>query len=618
MARYAKVRFPSALPQLDKEFDYSVPEGMVLAFGQLVSVPFGPKRSLKTGIVVGLAEDSIFADKVLPVTEITSVKALITTEQLDLALAVSQRQAGSVGELLSTILPKRMKRTEASYTKSSRPFQDVLPVSKFHDSIQATKRTYIQYDFVEAPSGLVTWAEEFALLAADELREGRSTLVVLPDFRAVSDFEKALEPLKLIEHGIRIESSDSGSDRYLSYLRSLDEIAIVYGVRSTAFMPAQNLGLMLLLDDADDSHTEQSAPYWNSRDVLLQRQELEDCRMVVSSLSPSAEMVRLIGLDYFQRISNLQLKPLTRITNNHTRLDDESFGYISQCLRSGKPVLIQTSNLGQATGVVCKKCRELRTCPQCEGRVWIDSASNFRCRSCKFTGSIGSCACGGSEVSVIKLGSSGLAESLEKAFPDANVVHSSGQERITEVDRGSTLVIATTGAEPYVHGGYACVLLADAYSMVAGSRLRSLEQAALRWANAASHAARDGLVIFVGLTGDVASQAMQLDFFSMIQADFKDRVELGLPPATRLVSITSNSAADLSDFQNEIQQSPDNSYLRKLPGSANQLVFIYPYSEGAKLSELFVSTSLKVSNRSKHRKPGQRLFRICMDDSSVL
>jgi len=615
---FAKVRFPSALPQLDKEFDYSIPSGMELVFGQLVSVPFGSKKASKIGIVVSVSEESEFAEKVLPVTEASTSRSLLTEPQLKLAMAVAQRQAGSVGELLSAMLPKVMKRAEAKYSASPKRFDGEIALSKFQSTLDIHKRCFIQCDFIASSSGVAIWAEEFARLAAKELKDGFSSLVVLPDYRAVIEFEKALKVLKLSAFSIKNDSSDSGSDRYISYLRCLDEVAIIYGVRSTSFIPAKELGLILLLDDADESHIEQSAPYWNSRDVLLQRQELEASKMVIGSLSPSAEVVRLVGLGYFHRELTQQQKPITRITNNHTRLDDESFGFISQCLKSGKPVLIQTSNLGQATGVACKKCREQRVCPQCESRIWIDGNKVFRCRSCKFSGVLGACTCGGTDVSMIKLGSSGLAESLEKAFPAATVIHSSGEERITEVQHGSTLVIATTGAEPYVSGGYACVLLADAYSMVAGSRLRSLEQSALRWANAASQASKDGLVIFVGLTGDIAEQATKLDFYSMIESDYQDRLELGLPPATRLVSITSTSTADLSAFQTELQTHPVSATLRKLPSSANSLAFTYPYSEGLALAELLGSISLKVSNRSKSRKPGQRLFRICMDDSSVL
>lgn len=617
MTGYAKIRFPSALPQLDKEFDYAIPDGLEVKLGQLVSVPFGKNKALKTGLVVDTSAKSEFADKVLPIQGIESAKPLITIEQLILAVAVARRQAGSVGELLSQILPKRFKRAESGYKElSAKPIAST-PASKVAKELDVLERVFAELDFTSA-NGFYDWALQFALLGAEQLRLGNSSLVVLPDFRSVELFELALTKLSLLGNSIRNESSDTGSERYTNYLRSLDEVAIVYGVRSTSFMPAKNLGLILLLDDADESHIEQSAPYWNSRDVLLQRQELGKAKMLVSSLSPSTEMLRLLDLGYFKRVSLQSAKPLVRITDNHTRLDDETFGYISNCLKSGKPVLIQTATLGQSAGVACKKCRELRKCPDCGGRIWVNSLKNLACHSCKFTGQLGPCQCGETEITSIKLGSSGLAEWLGKAFPGVNVVHCSGAEKITSVPAGATLVIATTGAEPEVEGGYACVLIADAYSMVAGSRLRSLEQSSLRWANAASKASSQGIVVFVGLTGEIAEQMKNLDLFAMIHADYIDRVELGLPPASRLVSITSQSSADLQALETALNQTPIASLLRKIPGSNNQIAFTYPYSDGVGVADTLVALSASVSSKSKFRKPGQRLFRISMDDASVL
>jgi len=618
LTRYAKVRFPSALPQLDKEFDYSIPDGLELEFGQLVNVPFGPKKDNKIGIVVELSSDSEFSSKVSSIQSISCSIPLLTKSQLGLAVAVAQRQAGSVGELLSQILPKRLKRAEAAYAARNETFSGLEAKPLIESELLSHKRVFASFDYKVEPNGYPAWAKEIALLGAWQLGRGQSTLIVAPDYRAVEALEAAIDALGFSSYSIRHESSDTGSVRYTNYLRALDEVAIHYGVRSASFAPAKDLGLIVLIDDGDESHIEQSAPYWNSRDVLLQRQEIDNAAMLVTSYSPSAEMVRLVELGYFKKAELVQAKPMTRVTDNHTRLDDESFGFISSCLRAGKPVLIQTATLGQATGVACRNCRELRECPECSGRICIESSGRFRCRSCLFSGPIGACSCGGVDVSIIKLGSSGLAESLAKGFPEAQIVHSSGAEKITRVASGATLVIATNGAEPFVDGGYACVLIADAYSMVAGSRLRSLEQSALRWANAASLVSQQGLVIFVGLTGLIADQAKQFDFYSMIQADYTDRVELGLPPAQRLLSISSTSQADLNDLTAETLNSNVANYLRKLPASGNQIAFTYPYAQGNQVATTLIELSMKISNKSKFRKPGQRLFRISMDDASVL
>jgi primosomal protein N' len=56
LPRIAAVRFASPLPQLDREYDYLIPEGMSLVVGSLVEVPFGSGKKAKSGVVAELKE----------------------------------------------------------------------------------------------------------------------------------------------------------------------------------------------------------------------------------------------------------------------------------------------------------------------------------------------------------------------------------------------------------------------------------------------------------------------------------------------------------------------------------------------------------------------------------
>ncbi|MFT7512565.1 MAG: primosomal protein N' (replication factor Y), partial [Candidatus Omnitrophota bacterium] len=67
---------------LDREFDYSIPEGLAVEVGMLVEVPFGHQK--KRGYVVGLKETSEFK-KLKPIGKLLSKKALIEPEIMALA-----------------------------------------------------------------------------------------------------------------------------------------------------------------------------------------------------------------------------------------------------------------------------------------------------------------------------------------------------------------------------------------------------------------------------------------------------------------------------------------------------------------------------------------------------
>jgi primosomal protein N' (replication factor Y) len=212
-----------------------------------------------------------------------------------------------------------------------------------------------------------------------------------------------------------------------------------------------------------------------------------------------------------------------------------------------------------------------------------------------------------------------MAQQLERSFPDYSVLHSNGDNRLTKLTGQSLLVVSTPGAEPEVEGGYSVVLIADAARMVGAPRLRALEQSVGRWANAISLANHNAQIIFVGLKEALAARMQSLDFLGAVRDDFADRVDLALPPQTRIASITSSNPEDHRRLLSELEPllSSDNTRMLSVD-RPNTLVIDYAYSFGLELSGLLSNTAQKLSKSSKAKKPGERVYRINMDDSKVI
>jgi len=624
LTHIAKVRFPSPLPQLDKEFDYLVPVDLhnQVELGSSVKVPFGPGGKLKLGFVTALAMESEHSDKLLSVEGIESASPVITQNQLELCLAVAKRQAGTMGELLGTAVPKFSARAAKNFYAGSlqenAPEIETAssPLAKF---VELNRRVYLKPELVCDEDDPKSWANTFAVLCIAEYQKGRSSLVVLADFSDMELFEEALGRLNGKSIANRHSSSDSGSIRYTNHLKSIRDVAINYGVRSASFAPATNLGLILLWNDGDDSHTEQSSPYWNSREVLLQRAELEQSKLVIGSYSPSAEVIRLLEMEflakYFSPTSALEV----RVSKSNERLDAQSFALISNALKEGKSVLVQIANSGWASSLACVGCKEIRRCPNCDSSIWIDPAGKFRCRNCKAYEALQPCTCGKIGTRPTRLGASAIAAQLAKSFPNATVVNSNGDNRVTKVQGSGILAVATPGAEPIATGGYAVVLLADAANMIGAPRLRALEQSLARWSAAISLANSEAKIIFVGIKDKLAQQMEVLDFYSAVRDDYLDRLELGLPPATRIASITVSNDRDFLALVQRVEAETDSELIRKLPIDAkNVLVLDYPYNLGARLADSLKALTTEMTSKSKSKRPGERVFRINMDDSKVI
>jgi len=618
--KIAAVRFASPLPQLDQEYDFLIGPNMSLEIGSLVEVPFGSGKKAKTGVVVSLKTESEHKGSLAEISAVLSPFAQTTAEVLELCNMVASRQGAAVGELLAVALPKRFVRTEKLLAEvSDLEVPETALNSKILDSLANTKRVHYTPDLLASVSDIPAWAIEFATACWKELLSGNSSLVVLPDYREVRHFELALEHLALTSLALRHSSSDKGSTRYLNHLTALRQPRINYGTRAASFTPAKNLSLMMIWNDGDESHTEQTAPYWNSRDVLLQRQELQQNNLVLASHSPSSDVLRLVGIGYFKAVESSGTKPLARITESFTRLDDETFGLVSKSVQEQKSVLIQIANLGFASAIACSNCKHLRKCPVCSNGIWIDPNGQYRCRNCKSNAVLPACSCGGVYTRPVRIGSSAIAEQLRRSFPDVPVVESTGENPVISTNAKGVLVVSTPGAEPDVQGGYDLVVIADAAQMIGAPRLRALEQAVGNWANAISLASPKALAILVGLSGSVAEHMKSLGFKAVVSADYQDRLTLGLPPSTRVASVSASNAHDLAQLKESLSDTDMFDRLRILPSPEPlMLVLDYQYSDGLALASLLKHQTKLLTAKSKHKKPGERVYRINMDDNKVI
>ena len=601
MPAIARVRIPSPLPQLDKDFDYLIPENMHIETGSVVKVPFGRGTNNVEAIVVGIADESVFQGKLAFISEICGTKALVSKQQIQLVQALAERYPSSAGELYAQLLPKISKRVDKAY---------VYPNST---AIAESSRTpYKVYRQLSVDRDF----RQLVHQCAAALDRGQSSLVVLPDFRDVEEFERVLEIEELQGRAIRHSSTDAVGTRYGNLLRSLDEIGINYGTRGACFSASRNLGLIVLVDDLDESHIEPTSPYWNSREVLLMRQELENCSLVFASISPSSDVLRLIELGYLECEKAEPVKRLVRITKSQSRLDEETFALISKALKDGKSVLLQVANLGHASALACRNCKEIRTCLECGSRVWIDAAGITRCRNCK-TSQVGStCKCGSHLVQPIRTGASAIATWLEKAFPESTVIRSTGAERISMVEGNGQLVIATPGAEPSITGGYSVVVLADAANMLGVPKLRAVEWACLYWANAISKTNSDGLVVFVGIGETLGNALSQLDFYSVVESDYLERKELQLPPFTRLGSAVAHDEKTLNTLVNVLMNKAAT--IRLLTGvEINSIGFNYQYSDTLELAKMLKS-ELNVSQPKFKESRNIRPIKVRMDDFNII
>ena len=634
----AKIVIASPLPQLDRLFDYRIPSTLqdLIRPGMRVRIPFGRNRKLQEGLVVELSDKTDFEGDLGEIAELVSEARVLTREIYLLARAVADRQASTLSDVLRHALPDRSVAVEKSWLAEARQTdsENAKQASGFtntESAFQGSNETYLRTTQLVEPRILdqgPKWVLEILRLAASACAKQESTIIVVPDLRDQLLLIEALAKSEFSSLVIDYSSKETKSKRYRAFLHCISqELSIVVGSRSAVFAPVQSLGQIIIWDDGDQSHREQSAPYSHTRDIALIRQQQEQCELHFLAHVRSTEVERLKQIGYLTDTSAVFTPPKLMFSESESRVDSAAWVAIREGLLSG-PVLIQVLNKGSSSSAFCKNCHKRASCRSCNGPLWIDSMNQTLCRWCGANNLNFKCVdCSGSKLFMGRAGSSRTLSDFGKAFPGHTVIEATGDNPKFSIKRSNSIVVSTPGAEPFVEGGYAAVVILDAPATLAMDSLRATEEAVRVWSNAIALLSSSGRAVIVGLAGTLAEK---LSFWAQDEIsafELRTRTELRFPPAVRLASLGAEREL-IKELMPVLQALPGVEVLGPVKVVSkgieveSKILLKYEYSAGAQLAKSLQIETIKLSagNKRNNLTTGRsmRPIRIRMDDFDVL
>lgn len=560
--RIARVLLDSPLPQLDRLFDYALPDelGEVVP-GVRVKVPLRTAGRVVDGLIVEIdAED----DAERPLSEVESVVSavpVLTPALYRLARRTADRAAGSASDILRLVIPKRQVRVEKAWTADA-----AAPVVSA-ESREAAAEVIARYvglaevlsdagrAAVEAvpalTDGVPEWTRLIAAAATEVLAAGRSTIIVVPDHR---DLDQALTELARhvpAEAIVRHDARQSNPDRYRAFLRTLDDApCVVIGNRSAVYSPVR-AGLVAIWDDGDPLLSEPLAPYVHSRDAALLRQEQESSALLLTGHTRSSDAERLVGIGWLQDVRaqrrvlpRVQLSTPQELEQHTQRLPSSAFRTARDAVVDG-PVLFQVARPGFSPTLVCADCRRPARCLHCGGPLGAHRRGAVPvCGWCGRSGNAWACpSCASAQVRLATSGSERTADELGRAFPGIRIIVADGAHPVDRVDDRPALVVATRGAEPQATAGYRAVILLDGARMLQAPQLRIGESCLRWWSNAAALAAPGAPVHLVGTDGPAARALATWNQSGYARNELADRAPLHMPPVTRVAQLDGTPAS---------------------------------------------------------------------------
>lgn len=237
--------------------------------------------------------------------------------------------------------------------------------------------------------------EVYMKLVERVLLEGKSAIILVPEI--------ALTP-QMIERfkgrfGVNValfHSKLSDGERFDEWFRVKEgKSKVIVGARSAIFLPAKNLGLIIIDEEHENTYKSEQNPKYQTKEVAEYLSELKGCKVILGSATPSIETYyrALTGemklLELNSRVDNKAMPPMKVIDmrnelkgGNKSLFSRELFIAIQERLKRKEQIILFLNRRGFSTFVSCRSCGYVFKCDECDISMTYHKNGLLICHYC--------------------------------------------------------------------------------------------------------------------------------------------------------------------------------------------------------------------------------------------
>jgi len=255
------------------------------------------------------------------------------------------------------------------------------------------------------------------------LREGKRALFLMPEISLTPQMSKRLEE-HFGEHFVMWHSKLTPAQKKKALIKIYDGSAkIIAGARSCLFLPIDDVGLLVVDEEHDESYKSASRPRYNARDLAIYMGKLYGVPVVLGSATPS--------------LSSYVKFPHTRLKGGHITAKKEfvflpeSEGVSETILQELKKRVAQKEQSilfvptrANFKHLLCASCGHTFTCAYCSVGMSLHLKHNaLKCHYCNFTQAIPKeCPeCHEDKLVSSRVGTAEALKIVQEAIPEAKV-----------------------------------------------------------------------------------------------------------------------------------------------------------------------------------------------------
>ncbi|MGD2295225.1 MAG: primosomal protein N' [Candidatus Aminicenantes bacterium] len=265
-------------------------------------------------------------------------------------------------------------------------------------------------------------------LIQKSLALAKTTLFLVPEISLTQTLREKF--LKRFGEGVAlIHSQMTQKQKEIEWQRiKANDVRVVVGPRSAVLAPLENLGLVIVDEEQDESYYQKESPSYDARQGARIRAVQASAVLIFGSSAPSVE-------GFFRAKQQNYLIPLEAESppyrveffekkSNGGLVDPRVFRKIKERLEQKSQILVFFNRRGYAPYLICSRCSSIPRCVRCDiGLTYHKRAQKLICRYCNYSvDKFDRCpACGEKIIMGKSFGIEAVEEEFRKLFPQHRI-----------------------------------------------------------------------------------------------------------------------------------------------------------------------------------------------------
>ena len=385
-----------------------------------------------------------FCEKKHQLAKARLLKALVENEEIPYPLLTgklhisastinSLKKSGLVEEINELAYRNPLKEQEmVKERKILSPSQQRIVDSIWSEYENNVRKTYLIHGITGSGK-----TEVYMEVIEHVVEQGKAVIMLIPEialtFQTVMRFQR-----RFGERVSILNSTLSLGEKYDQCERAKKgEIDIIIGPRSALFTPFENIGLILIDEEHENTYKSESMPKYHAREVAEELARLHGAAVVLGSATPSMESYykAMTGeYGFFTLKERLTGGTLPKVyiedlreelkKGNRSIFSDRLQELIQDRLNKKEQIMLFLNRRGYSGFISCRSCGYVMKCPHCDVSLSKHANGKLVCHYCGYEQpAVTNCPkCNSKYMLGFKAGTEKIEEEFRKRFGEVSIL----------------------------------------------------------------------------------------------------------------------------------------------------------------------------------------------------